>query len=101
MTASNRDGTSGFAPACSRFRVRGHVQGVFFRGATREQALRLGIRGHARNLADGSVEVLACGPPDALDTLARWLTHGPPLARVDAVEREDVDTMPPPGFTIS
>ena len=74
--------------AVARFLVSGKVQGVFFRASTREQAQRLGLRGHARNLPDGRVEVLAAGEPDAIDALAQWLKHGPPQARVDAVERE-------------
>lgn len=73
----------------ARFFVSGHVQGVFFRASTREQAQRLGLRGHARNLHDGRVEVLAVGDADAIDALERWLHHGPPMARVDAVEREE------------
>ena len=74
--------------AAARFLVGGRVQGVFFRAGTREQAQRLGLRGHARNLPDGRVEVLAAGEPDAIDALATWLQHGPPRARVDAVQRE-------------
>ncbi|HOZ24496.1 MAG TPA: acylphosphatase [Thermomonas sp.] len=71
----------------ARFIVRGKVQGVWFRASTREQAARLGLDGHARNLGDGSVEVIAIGDAEALDALERWLHVGPPLARVDAVSR--------------
>jgi AraC-like DNA-binding protein len=39
----------------------GSVQGVGFRYSTQREALRLGLTGYARNLDDGSVEVLACG----------------------------------------
>ena len=56
-----------------RFTVHGRVQGVFFRDSTRREAQRLGINGHAVNLADGTVEVLAAGPADALAELERWL----------------------------
>ena len=73
--------------SAARFIVRGKVQGVWFRASTRAQAERLGLRGHARNLADGSVEVIAAGDADAIDALERWLHVGPPLARVDAVLR--------------
>lgn len=45
------------------------MQGVWFRASTRDQALALGLRGHAVNLDDGSVEVVAAGLPDALDAL--------------------------------
>ena len=77
--------------AVARFLVRGRVQGVCFRASTRDEALRLGLRGLARNLADGSVEVLAAGSDAAIDALQRWLQHGPPLARVDAVARFEAD----------
>lgn len=71
----------------ARFLVSGKVQGVFFRASTRDQALRLGLRGHAKNLPDGRVEVLAVGAGDAIDALERWLHQGPPMARVERVER--------------
>ncbi|MDW8479973.1 MAG: acylphosphatase [Xanthomonadales bacterium] len=73
-----------------RFLVSGRVQGVFFRASTAEEAGRLGLRGFARNLADGRVEVVAEGEAEALEALARWLWRGPPLARVEAV----VETAP-------
>ena len=76
--------------AAARFLVSGKVQGVWFRASTREQAVALGLRGHARNLDDGRVEVLAVGDADAIESLAAWLQHGPPLAKVDRVERTDV-----------
>jgi acylphosphatase len=70
---------------CRRYLVSGHVQGVFFRASAAREATRLGLVGWARNLADGRVEVLAAGHPDAIDELARWLRVGPPSARVDGV----------------
>jgi acylphosphatase len=63
--------------SAARFIVRGKVQGVWFRASTREQAARLGLDGHARNLGDGSVEVIAIGDAEALDALERWLHVGP------------------------
>jgi acylphosphatase len=74
--------------AAARFLVSGRVQGVFYRASAREQALALGLSGYARNLPDGRVEVLACGPASAIDTFERWLWQGPAAARVDAVARE-------------
>lgn len=86
--------------SAARFLVGGQVQGVFFRASTRERALALGLRGHAINLADGRVEVLAAGDAASLEALAAWLAHGPPRARVDAVAREAVDDAEiGPGFT--
>lgn len=75
----------------ARFLVGGKVQGVFFRASTREQASRLGLRGHARNRADGRVEVMVAGTSEAVDAMAAWLAHGPPQARVDAVDRMAAD----------
>lgn len=81
---------------CRRFLVRGRVQGVWFRASTRQQAERLGLTGQAVNLADGRVEVMACGPEAMLDELAAWLRQGPELARVDDVSSEEV---PPRRFS--
>jgi acylphosphatase len=88
--------------ACRRFRVTGRVQGVFFRDSTRRTATELGLTGYAKNKADGSVEVLACGPEDALDRLADWLQSGPKLASVQSVESEPAEISPKPErFTIA
>jgi acylphosphatase len=83
---------------CRRYIVRGRVQGVFFRAATRNRARELALTGHARNLADGSVEVLACGDEAALSELEAWLWQGPPAARVASVESEAAPDSAPTGF---
>ena len=80
--------------SAARFLVSGKVQGVWFRAATREQALHLGLAGSAKNLADGRVEVLAIGDQEAIDELAQWLLQGPPLAKVTEVEREPIIPAP-------
>jgi acylphosphatase len=84
--------------ACRRFKVSGRVQGVFFRVSTREDAVPLQITGHAINLPDGSVEVLACGETAALAELERWLHEGPPMAAVASVAAEDVECAAPEVF---
>lgn len=76
--------------ATARFIVSGRVQGVFFRASTRQHALGLGLTGHAKNLDDGRVEVLASGPAQAVDELEQWLQHGPPAASVEQVFRENL-----------
>ncbi|MBD7924437.1 acylphosphatase [Xanthomonas bonasiae] len=86
--------------AAARFLVSGRVQGVYFRASTRERALALGLDGHARNLADGSVEVIAAGEAAALEALAEWLRHGPPAARVEQVLREPCPEPVAAGFAI-
>jgi acylphosphatase len=77
--------------AARRARVRGRVQGVWFRASTAERATALGLSGSAENLPDGSVLVHAAGSPEALDALVEWLRRGPPMARVDAVEVEEIE----------
>jgi acylphosphatase len=74
----------------ARFIVSGRVQGVFFRASAREQALAMGLTGHAMNLDDGRVEVLASGSSEALDSLEQWLQQGSPAASVDKVFRENL-----------
>ena len=86
--------------AAARFIVHGKVQGVWFRASTRDVAVRLGLTGHARNLANGDVEVLAMGDAEAIATLAVWLQQGPPLARVDAVLRSDAEAVAMHDFEI-
>ncbi len=71
--------------AAARFIVSGRVQGVCFRAETRRLAQSLGLCGHAHNLVDGRVEVLAVGDAAALARLESWLWHGPERAQVVAV----------------
>lgn len=75
--------------AVRRFLVSGRVQGVFFRASTARRASELRLRGLARNLPDGRVEVLAAGRPEALAALEAWLREGPPSARVERVQSEE------------
>ena len=82
-----------------RFTIEGRVQGVFFRESTRRVAESLNLTGHAINLSNGNVEVLACGAGAAVDQLAEWLRDGPRMANVDSVVAEDVDATPPDRFT--
>lgn len=72
-----------------RFRIYGHVQGVGFRYFTWQYALKIGVTGFVRNLADGSVEVIAVGSENQIDALDAWLQDGPRTAIVDDVFVED------------
>ncbi|MFV0461876.1 MAG: acylphosphatase [Nostocoides sp.] len=61
--------------------VRGRVQGVGFRWWTRTMALELGLTGHARNTADGRVEVVAEGSRQGLEILLQRLGESPSTQR--------------------
>ena len=72
------------------FRIRGQVQGVGFRYFTRQEALRLGLRGWVRNCADGSVESVAIGLGDQIDLFEQAVRKGPTGSRVGSVQRYEM-----------
>lgn len=79
-----------------RYVIAGSVQGVGFRWFTHDAAAREGVHGWVRNLADGSVEVVAEGEQTSIDRLEAAVRRGPSSARV---ERVDVDELAPTGRT--
>ncbi|MDH5511764.1 MAG: acylphosphatase [Gammaproteobacteria bacterium] len=85
---------------CQRYLVSGQVQGVFFRSSTQETARRLGLTGWVRNLADGRVELVACGEEAMLQKLEQWLWQGPRHARVAAVTVEETGAESFSGFSV-
>jgi acylphosphatase len=99
--AANRAGDAAVGRVTRRFLVSGKVQGVYFRHSTRVEAERLGVRGVARNLPDGRVEVIAQGARAPVESLHEWLHHGPSTARVAEVMELDVESSPEFGsFTV-
>jgi acylphosphatase len=84
---------------CRRFIVSGKVQGVYFRAYTQQQAKKWHLTGHAINLPNGNVEVVACGDINALDKLQAWLKKGSPKASVDNVSVEMIDFQKHEAFT--
>jgi acylphosphatase len=73
-----------------RVRVSGRVQGVFFRGWTRDEARQLGVAGWVRNCPDGSVEAHIEGEEAVVDQLIARMRSGPSGAEVDHQTVEDV-----------
>ncbi len=67
-------------------RVRGRVQGAFFRATAKERAGTLGLAGFAKNESDGSVLLVVEGDPASLDQFVAWCQVGPPDAEVEGVE---------------
>lgn len=81
-----------------RLRIRGRVQGVWYRGWLVEQAVTHAVDGWVRNRADGTVEALLAGDAAAVRALIRRCHEGPSFARVASIE-ESPETEPPlPGF---
>ncbi|MHC1586031.1 MAG: acylphosphatase [Candidatus Hecatellaceae archaeon] len=66
--------------------VSGRVQGVFFRWYTRDEALKLGVKGWVRNLPDGRVEAVFEGEKEAVEKMIEFCKRGPPAAKVENVE---------------
>ena len=78
-----------------RLRIRGRVQGVGYRDALCDEALRRGVCGWVRNRTDGSVEALLQGGAAKVAELIAWARRGPPACRVDDVQVEHVHGEPP------
>jgi acylphosphatase len=70
--------------------VSGRVQGVSYRASTVDEARRLGLVGWVKNRIDGTVELEAEGPDDAIAALLAWCEAGPPAARVERVAVEEL-----------
>jgi acylphosphatase len=71
----------------TRIEVFGQVQGVGFRAFVTRYARARGLRGWVRNRRDGSVEALLIGEPASVEAMIEQCRRGPPLARVDRVDR--------------
>ena len=81
--------------------VSGRVQGVGFRYFVRQNAEAAGVDGYAKNLSDGRVEVLLCGPQSRVSKVQQALQSGPSGSRVESVEwQESRETTPIGGFQI-
>lgn len=73
---------------------------MFYRATTQQQASALGLTGWVRNLEDGRVELVACGPIDVINKLEQWLHQGPDYAQVDEVQGQDVQAQAFTGFQV-
>jgi acylphosphatase len=80
--------------------VEGRVQGVFFRDSTRREARTRGLAGWVCNRADGAVEAVFEGPPDAVDALVAYMQSGPRGADVSNVEVTEEEPEGLTGFEV-
>ena len=69
-----------------RVLISGHVQGVFFRDWTVQNALALNLDGWVRNRSEGTVEALFVGPEDVVDKMVKMSWTGPSAAKVEDIE---------------
>jgi len=83
-----------------RYVVQGRVQGVGYRYFVLRNAEQLGLAGYARNMPDGTVEVLAEGDANALDELEERLREGPSFAHVSGVDRLAIEERGASGFHV-
>ncbi len=83
-----------------RVRVRGRVQGVFFRAEARARAESLGLAGWVRNLPDGRVEAVFEGEDDRVESMVEWCRRGPAGAEVEAVDVEREEPVGETGFRV-
>lgn len=69
-----------------KIRIRGTVQGVFFRNFVKEQADKLGLAGFVRNLDNSDVEIVVEGEISAVDQLINICKKGPKHAIIKDVD---------------
>lgn len=80
--------------------VEGRVQGVWFRESARQIAEGSGLAGWVRNLADGRVEAVFEGDPEAVDRAVEWCRTGPERALVTGVQVSEERPAALSGFAI-
>ena len=80
--------------------IKGRVQGVFYRDTTRAKAKELDLVGHAFNLMNGDVEVIACGEQSKVKELQEWLWQGSEHSSVTDVLCEVIEGDVEGGFVI-
>ena len=83
-----------------RVRIRGRVQGVFFRAEARARAESLGLAGWIGNAEDGSVEAVFEGDEERVESMVDWCGRGPAGAKVDDVEVEPEEPTGETGFHV-
>ncbi len=79
-------------------RIRGRVQGVWYRAWTVEQATARGLNGWVRNRSDGSVEAVFSGSTDKVADMLKVCKDGPSVAVVTDIETTDAALPEQGGF---
>ncbi len=66
--------------------VHGDVQGVFFRDFAKNKAQKLAIVGYAKNMPEGTVEVIGQGEEEKLKEFLNAISAGPEEAQVESID---------------
>ncbi|ROS05763.1 acylphosphatase [Sinobacterium caligoides] len=66
--------------------ISGKVQGVWYRRFVEHEAGLYDIHGYAKNLDNGSVEIMLTGEAEQLHEMVKQLIVGPENSRVDKIE---------------
>ncbi|MCL4109268.1 UNVERIFIED_CONTAM: hypothetical protein GTU68_063036 [Idotea baltica] len=83
-----------------RIRVRGKVQGVWFRATTQRIAKDLGLKGWVMNQLDGSVLIEVFGAVNVIDRFVEQCKVGPRHAVVEEITCEDIPFVSVDSFEI-
>ncbi len=69
-------------------KIYGLVQGIGYRYLGQREAKKLGLAGYIRNLANGSVEIIAEGEEEKLKDFIEWCYNGVGTAQVKEIEQD-------------
>lgn len=72
--------------------ICGHVQGVSYRWWAKKTAIKLRLKGYAKNLPNGNVEIVVVGDEDKLEIFVGKCWEGPELADVQNIFKENIET---------
>lgn len=84
-----------------QLRIKGKVQGVFYRATAKDVAEETGIKGWVKNTPEGDVEIVASGEDGQLEKFIAWCREGPPRARVTDVIVTEKDSIRFENFSIA
>lgn len=74
-----------------KFIISGKVQGVGFRFSVQDRAQDLALTGYAKNMSDGTVEILVCGEKKGVTSFSAWLREsGPSFSSISNISEEEV-----------
>ena len=80
--------------------ISGRVQGVFFRANVRKKALELELKGYAKNLRNGNVEIAAQGDEEKISELTHFIKSNPGAAKIKEIKTAEREPDNFKGFEI-